>query len=268
MAGCFDKTVDIVINCAAISQPAVCESSPDLAAAVNVPLKLLDEMQAYMERTGRRPPLLIHLSTDQVYDGSKARWTESDPCAPVNAYGCSKLAAERLIQQRWHHHAILRSSIIYGPQPPAAPVSRGLFIQFVDSALAAQQPTKFFEDEWRSPVFVEDIVGVCRAFVQRLCAVQAGDSVNGEQPKANWSCLGVFNMGGPERLSRVDIAMAVAEVRGYDPGCIEAVPAASVARGVASPSDISMDSSLLEHSLGMTMTPINDALRLIFDTRN
>ncbi len=53
---------------------------------------------------------------------------------------------------------ILRSSIIYGPQC-AAPVSRTLFLQFIESSLAAGKPTSFFEDEFRCPVYVE--VRVC-----------------------------------------------------------------------------------------------------------
>ncbi len=44
------------------------------------------------------------------------------------------------LQARYPNHAILRSSIIYGPLPPLHPVSRSLFLQFVDGVLAAQVP--------------------------------------------------------------------------------------------------------------------------------
>lgn len=71
-----------------------------------------------------------------MYDGSRARWREDDAPAPLNAYGRTKLAGERAVAARWPNHAILRSSIIYGPEPPV-PVSRPLFLQFVDSQLAA-----------------------------------------------------------------------------------------------------------------------------------
>jgi hypothetical protein len=71
-----------------------------------------------------------------VYDGSRARWREDDSAAPLNAYGRTKLAGERAVAARWPNHAILRSSIIYGPEPPV-PVSRPLFLQFVDAQLAA-----------------------------------------------------------------------------------------------------------------------------------
>ena len=58
------------------------------------------------------------------------------------------------MQDRWPEHVILRSSIIYGPQC-AAPVSRTLFLQFIESSLAAGKPTSFFGDEYRCPVYVK-----------------------------------------------------------------------------------------------------------------
>lgn len=67
----------------------------------------------------------------QVYDGSRPRWTEGDEPRPVNAYGRSKLAAERAVAARWPNHAILRSSLLYGPEPPLGPVDRPLFLQFI-----------------------------------------------------------------------------------------------------------------------------------------
>jgi nucleoside-diphosphate-sugar epimerase len=68
----------------------------------------------------------------------------------VNAYGRSKLAAEQLLLERYTAAplAILRSSLIYGPQPPV-PVGRPLFLQFVDQQLRDKAPTSFFTDEFR-----------------------------------------------------------------------------------------------------------------------
>ncbi len=67
-------------------------------------------------------------------------------------------------------------------------------------------------------------------------------------------------MGGPERLSRVDMARKVACAWGYSPEAIIEAPSSSVNRGVVSPADISMDSSRLEAVLGMRMTPFSAAL--------
>lgn len=59
--------------------------------------------------------------------------THSSACCACR----SKVDAEQLVRQRWPRHAILRSSIIYGPPPPH-PVRRGLFLQFIDGALASK----------------------------------------------------------------------------------------------------------------------------------
>lgn len=48
----------------------------------------------------------------------------------------TKLEAEEAIRAAWPKHAVcLRSSLIYGPQPPYLPVPRGLFIQFLVSSV-------------------------------------------------------------------------------------------------------------------------------------
>ena len=70
----------------------------------------------------------------------------------------------------------------------------------------------------------------------------------------------VINMGGPARLSRVDMARAVAEAWGRNPAAIRAAPAASVSRDVAVPRDISMNISCVTATVGIRMTAFADAL--------
>mmetsp|Transcript_6097 Transcript_6097/g.17460 ORF Transcript_6097/g.17460 Transcript_6097/m.17460 type:complete len:308 (-) Transcript_6097:672-1595(-) len=233
--------VDVVINSAAMSSPAACENFVTIASQVNVPIHLLDALNKQKQENGSEP-LLIHLSTDQVYDGSKAMWTEDDACEPINTYGRTKLAAEQAIRQRWPRHLILRSSIIYGPQCPV-PVSRALFLQFIVAALKQGKPTSFFKDEFRSAIYVQDILKLIRA------AIDQRDTLTQK----------LLNMGGPERLSRLDMAEAVAETYGLNKAAIQSATSASVERAVASPPDISMDSSRLK-CLGVPLTPLRAAL--------
>jgi dTDP-4-dehydrorhamnose reductase len=188
----------------------------------------------------------------QVYDGSRPLWREGDATAPVNAYGRSKLKAEALLAAGRPGRAVaLRSSIILGPPPPA-PVPRALFLQFIESALRSGAPTSFFEDEFRNPVAVADIVSTIRALLSRWAS-------GGGPPRR-----GVYNMGGAERLSRVGMAAAVAAHLGLPTAGIVPVPAASVARPVASPADISMDSGALEADLGVRLRGMSEALADVF----
>jgi dTDP-4-dehydrorhamnose reductase len=52
-----------------------------------------------------------------VYEGIKSFYTEDDETKPVNVYGRSKVVAEIYVKSNYANYAILRSSIIYGPQP-------------------------------------------------------------------------------------------------------------------------------------------------------
>lgn len=68
--------------------------------------------------------VIIHMSAIDiklfflsVYEGTKSFYNEDDETKPVNVYGRSKLEAEQAIMKSWPNYAILRSSIIYGPEP-------------------------------------------------------------------------------------------------------------------------------------------------------
>ena len=74
-------------------------------------------------------------------------------CA-VPQHGSPSGASCLHMQERWHNHVILRSSIIYGAQC-STPVSRMLFLQFIVSSLEPGKPTAFFDDEFRSPIYVQ-----------------------------------------------------------------------------------------------------------------
>eukprot|EP00850_Spirogloea_muscicola_P011459 SM000071S21083 [mRNA] locus=s71:320104:322126:+ [translate_table: standard] len=241
---------DVVVNCAAISAPRACEADPEAAQAVNVPRELLRWLAAGAPGGGKASPLLIHLSTDQVYDGSKGFYKETDEAKPINEYGRSKVRAEELIAGSWPNYAILRSSIIVGPQPPV-PLARGLPLLWMDSTLASGQPTDFFNDEVRCPVYVMDVV--------HAVEILAKSAITGHE-----SFKDIFNLGGPDRLSRVEMAEEVARVRGYDLQLIKSVPAASVNRGVKSPLDISMDVTNIRTRLELPLTSFKDAVLKTF----
>jgi len=58
---------------------------------------------------------VVHVSTDYVFDGSKREpWVESDPVAPLGAYGRSKLLGERAVAAANPSHAIVRTAWLFG----------------------------------------------------------------------------------------------------------------------------------------------------------
>jgi dTDP-4-dehydrorhamnose reductase len=87
------------------------ETDLDAARAVNAtaPGVLAEEAK-------RLGALLVHFSTDYVFDGTKPTpYVESDPTCPVNAYGLSKLEGEEAVRAAGCDHLVLRTSWVYGP---------------------------------------------------------------------------------------------------------------------------------------------------------
>lgn len=101
----------IILNAAAYTAVDRAESEPDLAMAVNAhaPGILAEEAQ-------RANALLVHYSTDYVFDGSKTEpWVETDAPNPLNVYGKTKLAGEEAIRHVGGRYLIFRTSWVYGP---------------------------------------------------------------------------------------------------------------------------------------------------------
>jgi dTDP-4-dehydrorhamnose reductase len=102
---------DVIVNAGAYTAVDRAESDEATARAVNgvAPGVLGEEAK----RVGA---LLIHFSTDYVFDGTKTEpYVESDPVNPVSVYGRTKLEGERAVAQSGCRHLILRTSWVYGP---------------------------------------------------------------------------------------------------------------------------------------------------------
>jgi len=100
----------IVINCAAYTDVDGAECEAELARRVNA------EAVGRLGALARRADAwVLYLSTDFVFDGRLDRpYVETDPPNPINVYGKSKLAGERLLAQSGCQHCILRVEWTYG----------------------------------------------------------------------------------------------------------------------------------------------------------
>lgn len=205
-----------IVHCAAQTNTNWCEDNPHEArlAIVNATANLVT---AVFERAPDTP--VIAFSTDLVFDGQSAPYVEDAAPGPLNAYGKLKLEAEPLILTL-PRGMVLRSALVYGP-----PTSRrDSFLSWMVKQLANWDDLGLFEDEWRTPVFVDDLEDA----VWRLLTVPAAEQ------------SGIFHAGGPDRLSRIEMGRRLAEVFGLPEQPIRALLRSDVHRGHLRASDVSL----------------------------
>jgi len=110
-AGLKTERPGVIVNAAAYTAVDKAEDERDLAFAINGtgPGILAEEAR-------KLGALLVHYSTDYVYDGEKTgKYVESDRAAPLGVYGESKLAGDLAIAQSGCRHLIFRTSWVYSP---------------------------------------------------------------------------------------------------------------------------------------------------------
>lgn len=211
---------EAIIHTAALSQPNRCEQLPDLSYRLNV-----EATGVLAQFCSDRQIPFAFTSTDQVFDGQAAPYSEASTPSPISVYGRHKVEAEALIQAMYPAAAICRLPLLYGPPSPTAEC----FLQGFVRTLKAGQPLHLFTDEFRTPAYVED------AADGLLLALESATSL--------------LHLGGPERLSRYDFGLQMAEAFGLDKSLILPSKQADVAMPAPRPPDVSSNSQRA-HGLG------------------
>mmetsp|Transcript_11659 Transcript_11659/g.22053 ORF Transcript_11659/g.22053 Transcript_11659/m.22053 type:complete len:400 (-) Transcript_11659:4405-5604(-) len=278
-----NKKIDAIIHLAALSSPGYCEQNSHVSWKVNCPIGLL---------TLNAP--IIYMSTDQVYEGTKQFYQEDndyDETVPVNVYGRTKLAFERVLLRNATtestplltekelggttmpdikldttstvaaapNSVILRSSLILGPPTPFQNGCRKgafpSFLQFIESRILSSTPTNYFINEFRSVVHVEDVIRSIRHFVCQALLRSGENDVDVDvdvDDSTSVKKTRVFNLGGSTRASRYDVALEVAGRLKCDASSANGVDRPpTVPGGVRSPPDISMNVDKLTKELGL-----------------
>jgi len=259
---------DLLIHLATISSLVECESRPDYAMAVNCPTETLLSQLPHSCR-------VIFLSTDQIYNGINAPYFEDDITEenPVNTYGKTKLAFERALLSKCCSQrrtvVCLRSSLILGPPTPW-PCRKQSFVQFaLEALLAKDKTTDIFTDEYRSVIYVQDVI---RTILWFAFTPTIPDGTTTTTVSTTDRITGCYNMGGPERVSRWDIIQELAQALQLDDtNMSHIVPTqrSSLPETVVqSPPDISMDITKLCSITGLQMTPLKDIIRLCLDSQD
>jgi dTDP-4-dehydrorhamnose reductase len=162
-----------------------CAADPEASARINVDgvRRVLDDLLA----AGIHP---IFTSSDAVYPGTRAMSGEDDEVRPVLTYGRQKLAVEEHLARCSEPWTVVRLAKVLDPE--GAP--GGVLGPWIGD-LVAERTLRCAVDQWFTPVGVDDVV----AALLHLAA----DGVQG-----------VFNLAGPQRVSRIGLLRLLAHAVG------------------------------------------------------
>jgi len=105
-----DRSVNWIVNCSAYTAVDKAEDEEDIAFSINA--AGAGNIAEVATVIGAK---MIHVSTDYVFDGKGTRpYREEDPVDPIGAYGRTKLAGERYVQEKCARHFIIRTAWLYG----------------------------------------------------------------------------------------------------------------------------------------------------------
>lgn len=143
-----------VINAAAYTNVDKSESNPEFAFAVNA-----EGVKNIATSCKKNNTILIHISSDYVFDGKKNGYKEDDKPKPLNVYGMSKYLGEKYLKSINPSHYLIRASWLYGAGGK----------NFVDTILRLAKINKVLKvvnDQIGSPTYAKDLAEAIKKFTE------------------------------------------------------------------------------------------------------
>lgn len=229
---------DVIVHLAALTNVDTCEAEPDAAYRLNV--RTVEHLAAWTVRA-RAACHLVHISSDQVYDGPGPH--REDAVCITNTYAFSKRAGE--IVAATAGASVLRTNF-YGP---GGMPGRPSFSDWLHGALSEGRPIEVFDDVLFNPMAMDRLTGV----IARVAAARPA---------------GIFNIGArhPDGgLSKADFAFAFAAAAGLPTaGMRRSRSTAATARLKAyRPKDMRMDCRRIESVLDRPLPELTSEIHRI-----
>jgi dTDP-4-dehydrorhamnose reductase len=231
-----DAGPDIVINAAAYTAVDKAETEPARAFALN-----RDGARLLALAAARRGVPIIHISTDQVFDGRKmAPYVETDDPAPLSIYGRSKLEGETAVQAANPMHIILRTAWVYSA------VGRN-FVKTILEQAQSRRHLRVVNDQRGNPTYAPHLVDAIIAVAVQLKGRDTADP--------RW---GIYHATGTGGATWWDLASEAlrksAELKG-PAATVDAIATADYPTTSQRPMNSELDCSKLEQAFGLRLPP-------------
>jgi dTDP-4-dehydrorhamnose reductase len=237
-----------IVNPAAYTAVDKAESEPDLAHAINVTAPGL-----MAEWAAAHDALLVHYSTDYVFDGSKPDpYREDDEANPQSVYGRSKWEGEEAIRQTMAHHLILRTSWVVGAHG-------NNFLKTILRLARERDQLNIVADQIGAPTTAALIADVTAQLITQCCI-----------PTHHFD-YGTYHLAASGETSWYDYAryvVALAEKKGMElklnQGALQPIPTSDYPLPAKRPANSRLDCGKLTRSFGLTLPDWQQGIDYVF----
>ena len=227
----------IIVNPAAYTEVDRAESHSEDAFAINARAPAM--LAAEAKRLGA---MLIHYSTDYVFDGTKATpYTEDDAPCPMGVYGASKLDGERAVAASGARHWIFRTSWVYAPRAKN-------FLLTILRVAREGKPLRVVADQFGAPTTAAMLA---RATAQAIALLNGA----GAPPPS-----GLYHMSAAGRTSWHGFASAILREFGL-PNPVAAIPSSEYPLPAKRPANSVLDNGRLAAAFGIRLPDWEEGLR-------
>ena len=223
---------NIIINCGAYTAVDKAESEKEIADTINhLAVGVLAKWSL------KNNAKLVHISTDYVFDGTSSVALKEDAATnPINVYGATKLAGEKLCQQQNPNAVILRTSWVYSG-------FGNNFVKTMSRLMQERDNLNVVNDQIGSPTYAADLAQAIIDIIMH----------------SEWQ-PGIFNFSNEGEISWYEFALAIQETGGYN--CeVGGIPSSSYPTPAKRPAYSLLDKSKIKEIYQVDVPYYKDSLK-------
>lgn len=231
---------DAVIHTAGMANVDFCEKNRSQAWQSNV-----YGTKVVVDCCKRHNSKIVFISTNAVFDGKNAPYSEDSAPSPINNYGRMKLEAEEIVRVSGLKHLVVRPILMYGWNDER---ERSNTVTWLIEKLKKREKVNMVNDVYENPLF------------NRSCAEIIWSLINSGKE-------GLYHVAGKDVVNRFEFANLIAEVFYLDKNLIKSVPSGYFTNLAPRPSNTSYDVTKVERELNIKLPRLKESLSLMRRTK-
>ncbi len=223
---------DILVNCAAYTNVDGAEKFKDKAWSINV-----TGVQHLIQTCRPLGTHLIHISSDYIFNGINGPYEEDDRPEPVNYYGKTKLASEKLLEESEMAYTILRTNVLFGNSHR----QQANFVYWVIDKLKQRETINIVNDQFGNPTWTDGLAWAVLTVIEK-------------------KATGVYHYAGLDYINRFEFALQIADIFGLDNRLIRKTTTQALDQRAKRPFKAGLVSEKIHGDLGVELYGIKEAL--------